>query len=182
MADDARAISLTAEQRRQLAAGEIIVSVEPDEQGASARINAAIDIAATPDAVWATMLDCKRSLKYVRGLVGCRVVTADATGSTDVREHLVSWIALLPQVRSVFRSEYMRPLSIKFKRVDGDIEVMEGMWQLEPMRAGAATRLHYSARVGKKTLVPGAIIRAAIESDLPKTLGAMRLEVLRGAP
>ena len=179
---DAAAISLTTEQRRQLSAGEIIVSVEPDQQGASARIKAAIEIAAPPDAVWAAMLDCKRSLKYVRGLVGCRVVSVDATGASDVREHLVSWIALLPQVRSVFRSEYVRPQSIKFQRVEGDIEVLEGAWQLEPMRAGTATRLHYNARVGKKTLVPGALIRAAIENDLPKTLGAMRQEVLRGAP
>jgi ribosome-associated toxin RatA of RatAB toxin-antitoxin module len=137
-------------------------------------------VPAPPARVWAAMTDCTRALKFLRGLVGCRIIERDPAGAWDVREHVVSWISLLPNVRSVFRSEYVVNRSIAFRRVSGDIDVMEGVWQLEPLRNGAATRLRYTARVGKDTYVPASIIRSAIESDVPKTLRSLRDEVLRG--
>ncbi len=168
-----------AEQAR-LADGEVLISVEPDAQPSVARIVAAIEIAAAPSRVWATMLDCARAPKLIGGLVSCRILQRDPKGLWDVREHRVSWIALFPAVRSVFRSAYVIDQSISFQRVEGDIDILEGDWTLEALRGGAATRLRYAARVGKETVVPGFMIRAAISNDVPKTLRSLREEVLRG--
>lgn len=126
------------------------------------------------------MLDCARAETFVRGLKRCRILARDPAGAWDIREHIVSWIALFPQIRSVFRSEYTLERKITFRRTEGDIDVLEGMWQLQPIRAGAATRLRYRARVGKDTIVPDVMIRTAIESDVPKTLRRLRDEVVGG--
>ncbi len=181
------AVSITAsvfaqsnQDEQRLASGEVIISVSPDPQASVAQIDATIDVAATPSKVWNVMLDCKRAEKFVRGLERCRILARDPSGAWDVREHVVSWIALFPQIRSVFRSDYILERKITFRRTEGDIDVLEGTWQLEPIRAGAATRLRYRARVGKDTIVPSVMIRAAIESDVPKTLRRLRDEIISG--
>jgi len=176
----AQGSTLTGEDRTRLASGDVLITVTAEPQSVVARVDAAIDIPAPPSRVWSIMLDCARAPKFVSGLVGCRVIERAPSGAWDVREHLISWISLLPQIRSVFRSDYVPERSIMFRRTAGDIDVMEGTWQLEPLRGGAATRLRYNARIGKETFVPAAIIRGAIESDVPRTLRRLREEVAGG--
>jgi ribosome-associated toxin RatA of RatAB toxin-antitoxin module len=179
--EPAAAQALSRADQASLAAGEVVIKVEADQQPSVARIDAAIDIPAAPARVWAAMLDCARAPKFIDGLVSCLVLERDPTGSRDVREHVVSWGALWPKIRSVFRSDYDVNRSISFQRVAGDIDVLEGTWTLEALSPGGATRVRYIARVGKETMIPGALIRAAIESDVPKTLRSLRKEVLRVA-
>lgn len=172
---------LTVEQEAVLARGNAIIDVKAGPYSGSASISAIIDVPAAPAAVWTTMLDCARALKYVRGLIECRVLERSLGTEWDVREHRVSWNAMLPEVRSRFRSTYVLHKSIEFNRVDGDLDFLQGLWLLEPRRDGRTTRLRYAAVVGKKTIVPDLLMRAAIEHDLPRTLSALRDEVLRAS-
>ena len=94
-----------------------------------------------------------------------------------MREHVVQWIWPLPPVRSVFRSNYTPFQQIAFQLVEGDLEYLKGAWTLEPLRQGGATRLSYRARITPGWPVPGALVRSAIEADVPKTLIALRREV-----
>ena len=171
-------IELTVDRRSRLAAGEAIVSVMPDDRGAAARIEAGIEIAAPPAKVWDVMLDCARSARFIRGLESCRVIEADPAGRWDVREHQVNWLSIMPRLRTVFRSQYETQRTIAFRRVGGDVPILEGAWRLEPIKAGAATRLHYEVRIGLAGPVPDFMVRSAIENDLPRTLAALREEVL----
>lgn len=171
--------SLSSGDRARLAAGEAVVRVTPDGRGASGHIRAAIEIQALPAAVWRVMLDCERSPRFVRGLESCRIVERDPAGRWDVREHRIAWLAIMPRVRSVFRSRYETHRTISFHRLDGDLTVLEGFWRLEP--AGSGTRLFYEARVGIAAPVPDFLVRSAIESDLPRTLEALRQEVMSDA-
>ena len=177
----ALAIELTADRRSRLAAGEPVVSVMPDDRGAAARIEAGIEIAAPPVKVWDVMLDCSRSARFIRGLESCRVIEADPAGRWDVREHQINWLSIMPRLRTVFRSQYETHRAIAFSRTDGDVPILEGAWRLEPIKAGAATRLHYEVRIGLSGPVPDFVVRSAIESDLPRTLIALRQEVLLDA-
>jgi hypothetical protein len=176
----ANAQTFTAPESARLAAREVLIDVTGGGQPSVARIQAAIEIAAPPARVWAAMLDCTRAMKFVKGLVSCRVLSSDPAGTFDEREHIVSWGLLMPQVRSVFRSDYVRERTISFRRTAGDIDVLEGSWQLDPVRDGTATRLRYTARVGRQTIVPDMLIRTAIESDVPRTLRSLRDEVEHG--
>ena len=164
------------QQLRRLMAGEVLISVVPDPEGATGLIEATIDIEAAPSTVWAVMLDCERAKRMSPSLTSCRVLSGTPDGRSDVREHVVQWIWPLPPVRSVFRSDYTPFQQIAFQLVEGDLEYLKGAWTLEPLRQGAATRLSYRARITPGWPVPGPLVRSAIEADVPKTLSALRRE------
>jgi uncharacterized protein YndB with AHSA1/START domain len=163
---------------RQLKLGEVIIDVRPDPQGATGLIQAVIDIPAPPQRVWQVMVDCERSKRTIPSLKTCRVMERAADGLFDVREHVVQWIWPLPAVRSVFRSDYQPFQRIAFRKIEGDLELLEGEWRLEPLSGGAATRLSYRARITPGWPLPGAMVRSAIEADVPKTLAALRREAV----
>jgi uncharacterized membrane protein len=159
---------------------EVFVTVVPDSAGADGRVEAVIEIAASTAQVWAVMLDCARAPNFMPALKSCTVLQADPNGDWDIREHRVSWIALLPDTRSVFRSQYVEYKSISFSRVDGDFQILEGSWQLQPIDDGARTRLSYRARIGIALPIPAFLLRSALESDVPKFLKALRTEIEGG--
>jgi uncharacterized protein YndB with AHSA1/START domain len=174
--------SIDAEAARQLRAGDVLLKVTADDSGeADGRISAAIDIAAPPHDVFAAMTDCARALKFVEQLTLCRILEAAPDGRYDIREHHSRWLAILPEMVSVFRSDYTPDREIRFTRVSGDLKFLEGSWQLQPMAGGRSTRLFYDARVGAGLPLPGFMIRASLEADVPRLLKALRAEVLSGA-
>ncbi len=160
----------------QQAAREPTVSVVADGDRSGGRIEAQIVIKATAETVWQSMLDCSVSLRIVSGLKTCRVIQRDPAGLWDVREHIVAWSALLPTVRSVFRSEYQRPISIRFSRISGDLKSLEGKWQLSARDGGRATQLQYSAVVDLGVPLPGVLVRSAIETDVTRVMKALQAE------
>jgi hypothetical protein len=175
-------ISLDREALKKLAAGDAIVSIHADEAGeADGHIEAVIDIAAAPETVFAVMVDCDRALKFVSELTSCKIIETAKDGSYDVREHRSRWLSILPEMVSVFRSDYVVNREIRFSRVGGDLAFLEGAWHLDPLQGGKSTRLTYDARVGIAMPIPAFMIRGVLETDVPKLLKALRAEVLTPA-
>jgi len=172
-------INLTKEQSIILKLDGLITMVEPDPKGAAGMVQAVIDIPVPPSTLWETMLDCKGANRFIKGLKRCRILKEDPKGNWDVREHVVSWLALMPTTRSEFRSDYLKNRSIKFMRTGGDLKILEGEWNLKPVQRGTKTRLTYMARIDPGTILPSSMIRAVVETDLPKTLKALRKEAIR---
>ncbi len=160
--------------------GEAVARVVDDE-GPGGRILAAIDIPAPPGAVWAVMLDCERAPLYVPGLQSCVILERAVDGRSDVREHRIRWIAILPTLRLRFRSDYEAERAIRVTRIGGDLAQMQGSWELEPRQDGRTTRLHYDFRIVPRTPLPSGLVRAGMLRDAPKVLEAVRTEVLRVA-
>lgn len=174
----APARALSEAQIKKLEAGGVLVSVNPDKSGA-ALIDAAIDIPVPRRALWTAMLDCERMKRVITGLKSCRVVERDPKGAWDVREHVIDFAWFLPNVRSVFRSELEEDTRIVFRRVSGDLTVLEGEWRLEPLAGGKATRLWYKNKVGMSLPVPKSMIRDSLLEDTPIMLRELRAEVAR---
>lgn len=166
---------------QRLSAGEALVSVTA-APGGGGDIDAVIDIPTSPAKLMALMRDCASAPTFIDGLKSCRVLSEDRVGQTDVREHIVKKFWFLPVTRSVFRSQYDGDRTIIFKRVDGDLRAMEGRWQLVPLHSGASTRVFYTARIDPGVSLPGALVRAAIEAEIPKTLKALRAQAISAAP
>lgn len=159
---------------------DIVVKVSADQGEADGRIEAQVDIVATPAKVWSIMLDCARAQKFLTALKSCKVLESAPDGSTDIREHRSRWLALLPETVSVFRSVYIKEREIDFERVSGDFRFLKGSWRLQPLDGGRATRVSYDARIGAGVPLPGFMIRAALEEDVPRFLSAFRDEAEHG--
>ena len=169
------ALELDAAAQARLAAGETVTRFTPDRsESAAGLLEAVIDIPASPDAVWKVLIDCGVAAKVFSGLKTCKIISTEAGGKADVREHTISWSALLPTVRSVFRSQYDAPKTILFSRTAGDLKRLKGEWNLAALPDGKTTRLSYAAAISVGIPVPSALVRTALEGDMPKSMKAIR--------
>lgn len=159
--------------------GDVTITVTPADSPADGNVVAMIDIPVSRAHVWQVLVDCARAPAVMPNLAGCAVLQTGPGNTWDVREHRVHWISLLPDIRSQFRSDYVRETSIRFKRTGGDMTALEGSWQLEPLNGGKSTRLKYNARVGFGAAIPSFIIRNALTADVPEFLKAIGAEAVR---
>ncbi len=175
------ALELNAAALETLKTGEPVTAYTPDPvEKAAGLVEAVIDVPAAPDKIWRILTDCDLNLKVFNGLKTCKIISTEPSAKSDVREHTISWSRLLPTMRSVFKSQYDAPKEIRFTRVEGDLKQLKGEWRLEILPAGAGTRLHYSANIAIGLPVPAPLIRSALESDMPKTLKAIRKAAIDG--
>jgi carbon monoxide dehydrogenase subunit G len=155
--------------------GRPYVEVTPGADGSSGVIRAAIDVAASPAAVWSVMTDCDLAPKMVANLKSCRILERDPQGRWDIREE-VSKMTFAPSVRTVYREDFEPPHAMAFHRTGGDLKLFEGEWRLEPH--GEQIRVTYEARVAAPFAVPGWVARLALRHDVPMALLALRREAM----
>jgi hypothetical protein len=165
--------------RQRLAAGEVVVAAATpaDPQHPRGHIQAAVRVAASPEAIWKVLIDCQQAVLYVPGLRGCRRVNAAPDGSWAEIEHVVHYSWALPTVRYVFRAEYQRPHRIDFHRVSGDLKEEKGTWLLAPSPDGAATVVQYEVYVDPGFWIPQFLLQRSLRKDLPAALNGLRERV-----
>jgi hypothetical protein len=166
--------------RQRLASGEVVVAAatpgaEPEHQHGF--IQAAVRIAASPEAIWKVLTDCRQAVAYVPGLRDCRRVDGAPDGSWQDIEHVVHYSWLLPTVRYVFRAQYQPPHRIDFHRVSGDLKEEKGTWLLVPSTDGAATVVQYEVYVEPGFWVPQFLVHRSLRKDLPAALNGLRQRV-----
>ena len=168
----------SAEER--LRRGEAVAAVSPIADGEGVHVTAAIEVPVAPALVWSIMTSCERAPSYVPGLLSCRVVAADPAGQWDIREHVSSPGWLLPDMRTVFRSEYEPPRRVSVSRVSGDLARSDGEWRLEARNGGSHTRVTYAADVQYDTALPGFMLRRHLRDQMVRVLTALRQECIAG--
>ena len=129
---------ITELNKADLMSGKALTRVSKEMNGdmKTAFIQGAILISAPPETVWAVFNDCKRAPSYVPGLKKCEVIETAPGGEWEVRRHVNKHAPFLPKMVSVFKSEYDYPKSINFSKVDGNMAINEGEWQLQPIEDG----------------------------------------------
>lgn len=176
--------ALTPAETALLLKGEPVVRVTRDLKSqslASGQAFAAIDIPAPADAVFRTLRDCNRIVRFLKNVVSCKILKRDPAGTWELRETIVTISQMLPNFRAVARADYTIGRQIRFKQVEGSFDYLEGQWDLAPFRNGLATRAFYKVRAGTSVPVPEFMIQNLIQSDLPETLKRLRAEVIRGS-
>jgi carbon monoxide dehydrogenase subunit G len=166
----------------RLDAAEPAVSVAPTSAGDTVEIKASIDIAAPRTKVWSIMNDCARAMRFIPGLTSCRVLERDPAGRWDIREHRISWMWFLPDVVSVFRSDYDPPARLRFHRIGGTLKRSDGEWRLAVIDGGRATRVSYDATLSADIPAPQFMVEAALKRDIAKVLRGLRRECTAAAP
>jgi uncharacterized protein YndB with AHSA1/START domain len=109
------------------------------------------DIEAPIAACWAVVEDIAQAPQWQRGLERVDVVDRDAEGRAAVCDTITD--AKITKVRCRIRVEYAPPHRLTFTRIESDdVDQMEGSWELEEIRGGAATHATYRLAVD-----PGAV-------------------------
>jgi uncharacterized membrane protein len=171
------AFEVPAKAEAVLAKGQPYVEVSGGADG-SAVVQGVVDIAAPAEVIWGVVTDCEHAPQMSPNLKSCRVLQRGPDGRWETREQ-VTKAGVLPSLRNVMRADYDRPRSIRFRRVDGDLRVLEGEWRLTP-RAGGV-RVTYESRIAPPFKIPGALARMALRREVPLNLTSLRREALARA-
>jgi hypothetical protein len=173
LASSAQAAGPPASAESLLTKGGVWVASSPDPDKVSAHIEAAVDIAATPQQVWRTMTDCRNAYRLIDNLKSCKIVEGDMAKGWDVREH-ISKSGILPTSRVVFRSDYTPYSDIRFKLVEGDLKIEQGEWKLIPLNGGSRTRVVYRNRLALNIAVPQGLLVDGLKKAMPRGMTKLR--------
>ena len=177
----ARADEPNPDWLRKIESGDIALEAHADPSGRGGAVRAMIDIAAPPQAVWSTILDCERAARMTPSVKRCTVLSRDAGGRAELREHVVKWSFLLPALHSTSRLTLEPYRRIAFRCEGGDIKDCEGQWRLEPLEGGKATRVTYENRATAPFGMPNGLAALAMRRDVPAALRALRRESVAAA-
>jgi len=166
---------------RRIESGDVALEAHTDPAGHGGQVRAMIDIAAPPQVVWTTILDCERAARMTPSVKRCTVLSREAGGRVELREHVVKWSFLLPPLHSTSRLTLEPYRSIAFRCEAGDIKDCEGRWLLEPLDAGKATRVTYENRATAPFGLPNGLTTSAMRRDVPAALRALRRESMAAA-
>ena len=166
----------SAAWRRQVEAGDVALESHVEAGGRGGAVRAMIDIAAPPEVIWTTILDCGRAARMTPSVKSCRVLSQDAAGRLELREHVIKWSFLLPALHSTSRLTLDPYRRIAFRCEGGDIKDCEGQWLLELLDGGKATRVTYENRATAPFGLPNGLAAMAMRRDVPAALRALRRE------
>ena len=164
--------------QRQLAAGLVAVRIAFDGDESHMRVNAAVRVKASPEAIWSVLTDCDHAASFIPGVKRCRRVKSAPDGKWEVIEQESKYSWLMPSVTTVVQADYQRPQRINFRRVSGDLKDEDGTWLLEATHDGPApgdtTIVEYELHVDPGFWIPRVLLRHSLRSELPAALTALR--------
>ena len=152
------------------------VSMRLDDQGHGV-VRARTEIAAPPDVVYRTLLDCDRAARIMPGVRKCKVISSDTSG--EVREHVVRFSFFMPPVISTSRVTLEPNRLIRFTCIRGDIRACEGAWRLTPVDGGRRTQVAYDFWASAPFGLPVDLVGRMMRRDAPAALQALRRECER---
>lgn len=158
------------------AESDVDVSMRLDEQGHGV-VQARAEIAAPPEVVYRTLLDCDRAARIMPGVRRCKVVSAE--GGDEIREHVVRFSFFLPPVRSTSRVTLEPNRLIRFTCIKGDIRACDGTWRLTPIDGGKRTQVVYDFWASAPFGLPVDLVGRMMRRDAPAALRALRRECER---
>ena len=164
--------------QQQLAAGQVAVRIVFDGDESGMRVNAAVRIKASADAVWSVLTDCDHAASFIPGVKRCRRIKSAPDGTWEVIEQEAKYSWLMPSVTTVVQADYQRPQRIDFRRLSGDLKDEDGTWLLEAAHGvpgtSPTTIVEYELHVDPGFWIPRVLLRHSLGSELPAALAALR--------
>src|SRR5262245_46368970 len=145
--------------------GQVQVATRTDHL--TVHIKLAIEVSASPEAIWEVLTACQIAPEYVPNVQSCRSVEKLDGGRGELFVQTVKPVFFLPTFEHVFRLDYEPYTRIGVHRVSGPLESMDGNWWLLP-RADGTILLLYELAIDPGIPVPRFVVRATLKRDIPK--------------
>jgi uncharacterized protein YndB with AHSA1/START domain len=153
---------------------EATPAVSAQRAGSGGVARASMDVRASPEAVWAVLVDCANAQRFMRDLISCRILQSGE--GWEVREHRVRGWALRPVLRSVSRITLTPYSRFAFSRIEGDWVRSEGAWTLTPIDGGRGTHVEYTIDAAFPGPLPAIFTQSRLVNSVRRTLSDLRRE------
>lgn len=151
--------------------GDVVLqNVRTSESGGAAHAQMLVHGPAAAESLWAIIVSCPMAFVYVQGMELCEVI--EDLGHL-ARVHQVvdpSW--LVPAQDYVFESVREPFREIRFKLLEGNIDVLEGYWRFIPLDEGLL--VDYEMRVKPAIPAPRFLVRRIVRRGMPDLLACIR--------
>jgi ribosome-associated toxin RatA of RatAB toxin-antitoxin module len=174
--------TLSDSQLERLEAGVIIAEGDMAGDRTAADVRAAVEIHASPEQVFGTLVDCAQALRFVPHIKHCTVLETAPDGSWQNVEQQVDYGWLAPRATYVFHAEYERFDRIRFSNVRGDFRENRGVWAFRSLDEGRSTLVTYQARLAPAFYVPRWMMRNMLKRDLPDLMRGLRTHAEAARP
>ena len=161
----------TGSEMQRLQAGEILAqTIHEEKSGGAARVTALFH--AEADAIWNVIGYCENEFIYVRGLEVCEVLVP---GLQYIKKHhRVNNNWYTPTLDFVFEARRTSPTHGDFNLVEGDLKVMHGQWDFQPLESGNGLLVSHDIRIQSRLPAPRWLVRRVLKNDLPDMLACIR--------
>jgi ribosome-associated toxin RatA of RatAB toxin-antitoxin module len=149
------------------------VALELHKDGPITRAEAAILVAAGPQAIWDILVACEIAPQYVPNVVACSSLEVLDDGAAELFIQTVKPAFFIPSFEHVFRMDYKHYERIIITRASGPIRHLESAWILN-VRDDGNVLVEYSLAVDPGIPIPRLFVRQTLRRDLPKVLAAVR--------
>ena len=166
--------TLSDVQRARLETGSIVAEGDVALDRAAADVRAAVQVRATPEQVFRTLIDCSEALRFVPHLKRCVVIETAPDGNWQNVEQQVDYGWLVPRANYVFHAEYHKFERIRFTNLRGDFHENRGVWTFTALKEGTSTLVTYEARLAPAFYVPRWMMRNMLKRDLPDLMRGLR--------
>lgn len=167
---------LSDDDWKRLSVGETVVHTQ--ELEGRPRVAALVLIPQPVERIWEVMLDCERAPEFVPNLRRCEVIERAEDGSWELIEHEVKYRWFAPKTVYRFKAKYVHHAEVRFTRVSGDLRALDGQWRLLPLPTEEPRVLvSYTVSIDPGVFIPDALVRRALERDLPELMIALKNRV-----
>jgi len=162
---------LSKSELQRLQSGEILTqTIHSDKSGGAARVTALFH--AQAEDIWNVIGYCKNEFIYVRGLELCEVLVP---GLQYIKKHhRVNNNWYTPTIDFVFEARRTSPTHGDFNLVEGNLKVMEGQWDFQPLESGDGLVVSHDIRIRSRFPAPRWLVRRVLKNDLPDMLACIR--------
>ena len=165
------ATSYSDDELTRMQSGEILLeTIHSEQSGGAARVSAVFHTEV--DSIWNIIGYCKYEFVYVRGLKSCGVLVPGLTLTRKHQRVKSHWYA--PTIDFTFEGIRTSPTHGEFRLVEGDLKVMEGQWNFQPLTDSGSVIVTHEIRIKPKLPAPRWLVRRVLNTDLPDMLACIR--------
>ena len=155
----------------RLQRGEILAqTIHSEKSGGAARVTAIFH--GEVDDVWDVIGYCENEFIYVRGLELCELVKPGL--QVMQKHHRVNNNWYTPTIDFTFEASRTSPTHGEFRLVGGNLKVLEGQWNFQPLAGGDSIIVSHEIRIRSRFPAPRWLVRRVLKNDLPDMLACVR--------
>lgn len=127
--------SLSDRERAALEDGQVTVSAA--REGDKGQFTARVLIDAPIDKAWEVLTDYDNFEKFLPNIENSELLESEDNRRVFEQMNVISVIPSVIDIRSrvVIESTEIRPKQVAFQLVEGDLETLQGIWQLDPVKS-----------------------------------------------
>ncbi len=165
-------------QRHALRQGEVVVT------GQNGRYVARVLVSASQQQVWSLLTDYGNLPKFIPNLTSSKIISQRGNQKVVEQEdrRQIFLVSVVSKVRLAIKE--VAPKKIDFKLISGDLQKMEGSWQMEPVidnpkKPATQVLITHTVFVQPRSNTPAESFYEIFKDSLSETMAAVQQEIKR---